>query len=119
MKKAERTFMIQDIDCTVTVEIMSTQKDILECMDEYIENLEYDFFDPSDDSFSILYKDGSFDFIDDGFDGHKIKRNNIQSIVWSNVCTYAVYGNFDMNEYGVVTVSETETIAQENIKEIA
>lgn len=118
MKKAERVFLIEDIDSTITVEIMSKQKDIIDCMDEYIENIEYDWFDASDESFSILYKDGTFDYVDEEYDGHKVKRNNIQSIIDNNPCTYAVYGDFEINEYGVVTVSDSEVIANTNIIEV-
>ena len=39
-----RTFLIKDIDYKIVVE-PSTRKEILSYLDEYLENLEYDFFD--------------------------------------------------------------------------
>lgn len=114
-----RTFLIKDIDATVDVEF-TTRKEMFGYMDEYMENLEYSWFNPSDDSFAILYKDGSWDFVDDGYDGHKVKKTNIASIVYTNACTYMVYGNFEMNEYGCVTCAMHETtISDTNIEEIA
>ena len=118
MKKSERHFMIQDINCISIVEIVSKTKDIFDWLDNYIDNLCYDWFDPSDESFSILYKDGTQDYIDENYDGHKIKRQNIQSMVYDNPCTSMVYGTFEINEYGVVTTSVIEKISNVNIKEI-
>ena len=113
-----RHFRIIDIDCESIVEIVKTQKEALSWMDEYIENLEYDWFDASDDSFEILYKDGTQDYIGEDYDGHKIRRNNIASIVYNNACTAIVYGGFSINEYGVVTASGGIEIANENIEEV-
>lgn len=113
-----RTFLIKDIDSEIIVEPVKTRKEIFDWMDEYIENFDFEWFDPCDDSFSILYKDGSMDFVDDGYDGHKVKKQNIASMVYSNACSYIVFGNFEMNEYGVVTPNETEIIDNTNIIEI-
>ena len=118
MKIKERTFKIEDIDCEVVVEVVSRQKDILDYMDEYIENMDYDWFDASDDCYMILYKDGTSEYISEDFDGHKIKRNGIMSIVNNNPCTSVVYGKFAINECGVVTPSDEEMIAENNIREI-
>ena len=113
----KRRFKIIDIDCESIVEIVKTQKEVLSWMDEYLENLGYDWFKASDDSFEILYKDGTEDFINEEYDGHKIRRNNIASIVYNNACTAIVYGGFTVNEYGVVTASEGSEIAEDNIEE--
>ena len=113
-----RNFRIKDIDCESTVEIVNTQKEALSWMDEYIENLGYDWFEASDDTFEILYKDGKQDYINEEYDGHRIRRNNIASIVYNNACTAIVYGGFKINEYGVVTASKDIEIAEENIEEI-
>ena len=113
-----RNFRIKDIDCGSTVEIVNTQKEVLSWMDEYIENLGYDWFEASDDTFEILYKDGKQDYINEEYDGHRIRRNNIASIVYNNACTAIVYGGFKINEYGVVTASKDIEIAQENIEEL-
>lgn len=113
----ERYFKIIDLDCEIIIE-KTTRKDVLGWLDEYIDNFQYDFFDPSDDSFEILYKDGSWDFINEDYDGHKIRRQQIESICYNNACTSIVYGHFEINEYGVVYASAEEKIAAENIIEI-
>ena len=116
-REKDRVFNIIDIDSNITVEIAKTRKEIFIWMDEFIENLEYDWFD-CDDVFMILYDNGTTDYIDIAYDGHKIKRQHISSMVYSNDCTYIVFGNFAMNEYGVVTTSFEEKIADFNIKEV-
>lgn len=118
MKIKERTFMIEDVDCVSIVEVVSKQKDVFDWLEDYIENMQYEWFDPCDDSFAILYKDGTTDYIDESYDGHKIRRRGIASMVYNNTCTSIVYGPFAINAYGVVTVSEKEEIADENIREL-
>ena len=113
-----RTFKIIDIGVDSIVEIVRTQKEVLSWLDEYLENLPYDWFEASDDTFEILYKDGTADYISEDYDGHRIRRNNITSIVYNNACTAIVYGGFKVNEYGVVTASREIEIAEENIVEI-
>lgn len=111
------TFKILDIDTNIVVELSNTQKEIFDWMDEYLENLQYDWFDGSDNSFKILYKDGTEDYIDMDYDGHKVKKNNIKSMVFDNACTSMVYGTYQINEYGVVNTSD-ETIISENIMKL-
>lgn len=113
----DRRFLIKDIDCEILVEVVS-RKEVLSWLEEYLENLPYEWFDGSNDCFHILYKDGSYDCINEEYDGHKIKKQNIASIVYNNPCTSIVYGNFEINEYGVVTTAFEEKIAEENIIEI-
>lgn len=113
-----RIFKIIDLDCDSIVEFASTQKEFFSWMDEYLYNLQYDWFDGSDDTFEILYKDGSRDYINEEYNGHKIRKKNIVSMVYNNACTAMVYGGFSINEYGVVTASETVNIAEYNLKEI-
>lgn len=113
----DRVFKIIDIDAEVIVEVVS-RKEVLSWLDEYIENLKYDWFDGSDNCFHILYKDGSYDYVNEEYDGHKVKRQHIASIVYDNACSSMVYGNFEINEYGVVTVAFEEKIASENILEV-
>lgn len=112
-----RHFHIKDIDCTIKVEF-GTRKEILGWLDDYTENFQYDWFNPCDDSLSILYDDGKEEIIDQFYDGHKIRRQHIISMVYNNPESYIVYGNFEMNEHGVVTTSVTEKIATENIIEV-
>ena len=112
-----RTFLIQDIDCKIIVEL-TTRKNILSYLDEYLENIGYDFFDPCDDNFVILYKNGSLDYINSDYDGHKIKRQHIASMVYTSAYSDMVFGNFELNEYGVVIPSFEEIIADNNIVEL-
>ena len=118
MKIKERIFRIEDIDAEVMVEVVNRQKDIFDCLDDYMDNFNEDFFCTEDDSFEILYKNGKTDYISSDWDGHKVRRNSILSMVYNNACTAVVYGNFEINEYGVVYASESEVIADENITEI-
>lgn len=115
--KKDRVFLIQDINCKTYVEIVS-RKEVLSWLDNYIDNIIYDWFDGTEDCFQILYKDGSTDYIYEDYDGHKVKRQNIASIVYNNPETSIVYGNFEINEYGVVTPAFEEKIADINIIEI-
>lgn len=112
-----RYFFLKDIETTVIVEFARTQKEIFGWLDDMIENLQYDWFH-TDDTFCILYKDGTEEYINSDYDGHKVKRNNIASIVYSNDCSYIVYGNFEINEYGIVYTAYDEKIDNSNIVEI-
>lgn len=114
----DRYFYMKDIDGTITVEYL-TRKEMLSWLDEYAENVVTGFGNCSDDSYEILYKDGTTDYIDESYDGHKIKRQNIVSIVNCNSSTYMVYGHFSMNEYGVANASFEDEISDINIKEVA
>lgn len=120
MKKEtiRETYRIIDIDCDVIIENV-TRKEALSWLDEFIENYEFDWCDLSDDSYEILYNDGSRDYINEDYDGHKIKRVNIASIVFNNAETAIVYGGYEINEYGVVSASFEKLIACENIEKIA
>lgn len=110
-----RHFLITDIDEKMIVE-ETTRKDILGYIDEHLENIEYGN-DMSDYAFRILYKDGSTDEVSgNDYDGHKIKRINILSIVVDNPCTSITYGNYSINKYGVVNPS-SKTEFDNNIKE--
>ena len=71
-----KTFLIQDIDCEMIVEEVP-RKEVLDWLNDYIENSVFDWFDGSDQAFSILYKDGTTDFINEEYDGHKVRRTNI------------------------------------------
>ena len=100
----------------MTVEYIS-RKEALSYIDEYIENIEFGN-DMSDYSFSILYKNGNIDnVVGNDYDGHKIARINIVSIVIDNPCTSMVYGNYNINEYGVVNPAH-EMFIDSNITEI-
>lgn len=112
--KKDRIFRIKDIDCDVIVEFC-TRKSLLENISYYIENMENGFYD-EDTTYCIRYKDGTVDYIDQDYDGHKIKKINIESIVENNPCTSVVFGNFEINDCGVVTTSSTEIIDEDLIE---
>ena len=103
-KMKRRTFLINDINEQMVVE-ETTRKDALSYIDEHLENIGYNN-DMSDYAFRILYKNGNIDYVaGNDYDGHKITRINIESIVIDNPCTSMVYGNYEINQYGVVTPS--------------
>ncbi len=108
-----KTYHINDIDCDIIVE-ETTRKEVFSYIDVYLENFAYDWFDASDEAFHILYSDGSYDDIDINYDGHKIRKTNIVSMVYDNPGTSIVFGPYEINQYGVVTPS-TETIIDENV----
>ncbi len=99
MRKRIDTYNIEGT--TIEVEIMTTRKDVLDWLDQYIENLDDEQFDATDESFEIIYKDGTTEYIGSDYEGEKIRRNNIKSILYNNPCDYIVYGEYEMNEYGV------------------
>lgn len=115
-----RFFYLKDINFTISVEY-ATRKELLEWMDEMCKDLtssNADMYDYSDDVYMILYKDGTTDYINEEYDGHHIKRQNIVSIVNINSCTAIVYGHFAMNENGVVEPSFEDKIDNTNIYEV-
>lgn len=110
-----RIFKILDIGCEISV-VETTRKEVLSLMDNLIENIAENL-DVSDEKVSILYKDGSYDYIDESHDGHKIRRQNIRSIIYEDSGESFIYGPYAINEYGVVTVSDRMNIDNKNIKE--
>lgn len=111
MKQSVRKFFMNDIGAEVIVEVAS-RKEVLSWLDGYVD------YCCEDDCFEILYNDGTVDIIDYEYDGHKIKRQNIASIVYANSATYMVYGNFEMNENGIAYAAFEEKI-DSNLVEIA
>ena len=110
MKKKE--YYIKDVDVYITVWESRTQKEILEVLDELLENekewlaganLDNPF---EDEAFHILYNDGTtYDKLD-GIEDGVYKKKNIRAIVYDNPCDTWVYGDYEVNEYGVVTYKE-------------
>ena len=103
-------YRIKDLDCEIIVE-ECTRKSILDNLDEYLDVLKTaeehpNWYTGEDEAFHILYNDGSEDSISNYFyDGHHIKRTNIASIVYNNPSTSCVYGNYSINDSGVVSPS--------------
>lgn len=96
-----REYLIIDIDTKMVIQ-ETTRKDILGYIDEHLENIKYGN-DMSDYAFRILYRDGSEDeVIGNDYDGHKIKRINILAVVVDNPCNSITFGNYEINNFGVV-----------------
>lgn len=99
-----KKYHIIDLDCDITVE-ETTRKEVLSWLDEFIENLQYDWF-VSDDTYMILYSDGKEEYISqDNYDGHSVRRIGILSMVYSNPEDSVVFGPYAINDAGVVTTS--------------
>lgn len=102
-------YPITDMDINVSVFEFKRQKSILDTLDEMLEN--YNLYEqgilPSnpleDESFYILYKDGSFYSLGECWEDGVYKKRNIKSIVYDNPCDTWVYGEYEVNEYGVVS----------------
>ena len=111
MKKKE--YPIKDFDMCAVVWESRTQKEILEVLDELLENEKLwlegnsNLSNPFEDEAShILYKDGStYDKLD-GIKEGVYKKKNIKAIVYDNPCDTWVYGEYEVNECGVVTYKE-------------
>lgn len=102
-KKVDYT--INDLDLSITVVECKTQREILEELDELLEmdelHPEYSVFE--DMAFHILYNDGStYDRLE-GIEDGTYKKRNIKAIVYDNPQDTWVYGEYDVNEYGVVS----------------
>uniref|UniRef100_A0AAU8B012 Uncharacterized protein n=1 Tax=Dulem virus 36 TaxID=3145754 RepID=A0AAU8B012_9CAUD len=114
---ANKEYLVKDINSAILVERV-TRKEILSYIDEFTENAGQSWFN-SDDTFEVLYKDGTVECISqEDYDGHKIKRSNIVSMVYSNESSYMVYGNYSVNCYGVVNTCATMDVDKTNIIEI-
>lgn len=115
----DRYFYIKDVECTTTISY-TTRKELLGLLDNIINN-RYDSFEFMEDvgaCFHIIYKDGTDDIVDMFYDGHKIKRINIASIVYTDATENLVYGNFEISECGSVSASLTEKIDNTNVVEV-
>lgn len=107
-----KEFPVKDMDVCVTVIEVDRQKDILCVLDELIENDEYFRNDERyvnynvfmDEAFFILYKDGSYYSNVDGDVEGIYKKKNIKGIHYSNPEDSQVYGEYEVNEWGCVTL---------------
>ena len=123
MSYSRRYFLIKDLDCKIIVEETS-RKDILRDLDYYIEaindakeNPNSNVYIGDEEVFSILYADGSEDRVDYEYDGHRVKRTGIVSVVYDNPESSVVFGPYQINDSGVVTPA-FETRIDANIKEV-
>lgn len=110
----KKEYPIKDIDdIKAVVWECKTQKEILEYLDEALENEQIWLSGNTrccnpfeDESYFILYKDGSTYSKLDGVEEGVYKKKNIKAIVYNNPCDTWVYGDYEVNEYGVVTYKE-------------
>ena len=104
MKNRTKEYFIEDIEMYTTVYKCKTQKEILDVLDELLENAEiFGEHVFADEAIHILYNDGTtydrLECIEDGI----YKKKNIKAIVYDNPCDTWVYGDYEVNKYGVVT----------------
>ena len=101
-----KEYEINDMDgITSTVEECSTQKEILNLLDEMLDNVNngYDWnYEFENDSFYIEYNDGTSYYAGEYEDLGTYRKKNIHRIIYTNACTTMVYGDYEVNEYGVV-----------------
>ena len=102
MKKKE--YFIEDIEMYTTVCECKTQKEILDVLDELLENAElFGEYVFEDEGFHILYNDGTtYDRLE-GIEDGIYKKKNIKAIIYDNCNDTWTYGNYEVNEYGVVS----------------
>lgn len=99
-----KQYHIIDLDCDIIVE-ETTRKEVLGWLNDFIENLQYDWF-VSDDAYMILYSNGEEEYISqDNYDGHHIRKTGILSMVYSNSEGCVTFGPYAINDAGVVTTS--------------
>lgn len=99
-----KKYHIIDLDCDITIE-ETTRKEVLGWLDDFIENLQYDWF-VSDDTYMILYSNGEEEYISqDNYDGHHIRKTGILSMVCNNPEDSVTFGPYAINDAGVVTTS--------------
>lgn len=113
-KTIKKEYPIKDMDgLTATVWECKTQKEILVWLDEALKmeklwiegnNLISNPFE--DDAYYILYNDGSTYIKMDGIEEGIYKKKNIKAIVFNNANDTMVYGEYEINEYGIVTYKE-------------
>ena len=106
-----RRYFYNLIDEYIITIYQTTRKDLLGYIDEFIENLEYGY-DMSDFSYSILYDNGDNVFLsEDWYEGEKLRRTHIVSIVGTNPEEDVVFGSFELSDEGQVYVDSQEKIS--------
>lgn len=101
----KKLYDIKDFDEKSIVYETKRQKDILDILDEMLENATtfgwaYTF---EDDHFFIEYKDGtSYEAGECGEYG-TYKKKGISRIIYVNANDTQVFGDYEVNEYGIVS----------------
>ena len=125
--KKDRYFYMADIDCEMLVEVMS-RKELLKMLDKYVENLRWldeagenpycEFVDVSSDSFEILYKDGSRDYIDVEYDGslppHNARKSLYGAVHNKNAGEATAYSDILIIRINHTGLSSTTTLKVEH-----
>lgn len=94
----------------VIIEIARTKREVLSYLDEYLYNLSaYQDGDEISEDFilgtyvEIAYEDGTQIRVDsDHSRKTKVRRQHITGIMYSGIDETLVYGNYEVNAYGVV-----------------
>ena len=102
-------------------EIWESRKEALKDVVENIMWLDDTEYWDSDSTLYIGYKDGTYFYVDDcGNREGKFKKTGITSIIFSNACTTAVYGEYEI--YNIDDVDEKyspENDSEEKIWNVA
>lgn len=101
----KKEYEIKDFDEKSIVYETKRQKDILDVLDEMLENAElfgwsYIF---ENDSFYIEYTDGKTYEANEHTDCGTYKKKGIKRIIYSNANDTQVFGEYEVNEYGIVS----------------
>lgn len=114
--KLGRRYFYNFIDEYIITIYQTTRKDLLGYVDEFIENLEYGH-DMSDFSYQILYSTGDEVYLaQDWYEGEKIRRTHIVSIVGTNPEEDMVFGSFELSDEGRVYIASQEKISDNFIE---
>lgn len=108
-KEVSKFYHIEDVDCDIEV-VETTRINVLDYIDQIIDNIKWNneggCADCSDMYGVILYKDGTYDFINnDDYDGkRKVRRIGIEAAMYEDGYGTYVFGNYEVNDCGVVTI---------------
>ena len=101
-----KEYNIKDEDeFKATVVETKRQKDILDILDECLENAKQYGWDYifEDMSFYIEYKDGKTYEAGSCWEDGVYKKKNIKRIIHENPMDTMVYGDYEVNEFGIVS----------------
>lgn len=119
-KQYREIFKIKDLDLVACI-YHDTKKNIIQNLKWFIDDLKdidrkldrnypVDLTSLNDISYDILYKDGREESICGDYDYHKIDYNAICCIIENNPNECLVYGNYTINEHGIIYPSKTINI---------
>ena len=101
------------LQAVVTIENY-TKKEMYEFLDNYSAQGCHD-----DESFGLLYKDGTIVIIDENNPAKKYAKRGLVAIVENNECCFGQWGDsYELDENGAVTISNEGKIIAENAYEV-